>query len=177
VKQQQLDMIYPPDRSRGLPDDIELVVFDFDGVLTDNRVWVDQDGKESVAAYRSDGIGLTRLKKEGVKVFVLSSEPNPVVAMRCKKLEVPVMHGIKSKDQVLKDYLEEKRINPKNVVYLGNDINDVPCFPVVGCAVVVADAHHQAKDKADIILKKNGGYGAVRELCDMITDQMRNASI
>jgi YrbI family 3-deoxy-D-manno-octulosonate 8-phosphate phosphatase len=137
-------------------------------VMTDDRVWVDQDGRESVAAHRSDGMGIALLRKAGIPAVVLSTEPNPVVAARCKKLQLPVQQDIQDKGEALRQLLAERQVDPAQVVYLGNDINDVPCFPLVGCAVVVADAHPAAKAAADLVLERSGGHGAVRELVDMI---------
>jgi YrbI family 3-deoxy-D-manno-octulosonate 8-phosphate phosphatase len=163
-----LNMIHPVKDQRSLPEKVELVVFDFDGVMTDNRVWVNEDGKEMVAAYRSDSLGLARLQQTGVQLMVLSMEVNPVVAARCRKMGIPFLQGINDKAGILQAYLNEKKINPANVVYLGNDINDIPCFSLVGCAAVVADALPEASLQADIQLSQNGGHGAVRELCDLI---------
>lgn len=163
-----LDIVNPGQKRRPLPDKIELLVMDFDGVLTDNRVWVDQEGREQVAAYRSDSLGLTYLRRAGVASMVLSTEVNPVVTARCNKMRVPVLQGVWEKAPALKTYLEENKFNPQHVVYLGNDTNDVPCFDLVGCAVVVADAQVDALHHADMVLSRNGGLGAVRELCEMI---------
>lgn len=147
------------------------MVFDFDGVMTDDRVWVDQAGQESVAANRSDGMGIAAMRQSGISMVVLSTEPNPVVTARCQKLELPVVQGLSNKASVLKNLLQERRLDPTQVVYLGNDVNDLPCFPLVGCAVVVADAHPDALAQADIILTHTGGHGAVRELCDRILNR------
>lgn len=163
-----LKMVDPGQQRRSLPEAVELVVFDFDGVMTDNRVWVDREGLEFVAAYRSDSIGLQRMMKAGIKALVLSTEVDGVVAARCKKIKLPVIQGIEEKATVLQNYLREQNIDPSRVVFLGNDINDVSCFPLVGCAVVVNDAQPEAKRSADMILSRSGGYGAVRELCDLI---------
>lgn len=171
-----LDMIDPHGQRRPLPDKIALVVFDFDGVMTDNRVWVDQSGAEMVAANRSDSIGIKLLRQAGVQAMVLSTEVNPVVAARCRKLDLPVLQGVADKSAVLRQYLKENHVDPQQVVFVGNDINDVGCFPLTGCAVVVADAQPQAVRQADIILGRKGGYGAVRELCDMIVHKISNGS-
>jgi len=156
---------------RPLPQHPALVVFDFDGVMTDDRVWVDQDGREMVAANRRDGMGIAMLRKAGIPAVVLSTEENPVVAARCRKLGLPIQQGIKDKAAALSQLLAERQVDPAQVVYLGNDINDVPCFPMVGCAVVVADAHPAAFDQADMVLSYPGGHGAVRELCDLLCSQ------
>ncbi len=153
---------------RPLPQKVSLVIFDFDGVMTDNHAWVDQDGRESVMVSRSDGMGISLLRKAGIEMAVLSTEPNPVVSARCQKLKLPVLQGIADKAAALRGLLDERGVDPARVVYLGNDVNDLPCFPLVGCAVVVADAHPAAKAQADLVLSKPGGQGAVRELCDLL---------
>ncbi len=168
VTQGDLPMVRPGPGKRPLPSKVALVVFDFDGVMTDDRVWVDQDGRESVAAHRGDGMGIALLRKASIPAVVLSTEPNPVVAARCKKLQLPVQQDTQDKAEALQKLLAERQVDPAQAVYLGNDINDLPCFPLVGCAVVVADAHPAAKAAADLALEHNGGHGAVRELVDMI---------
>jgi N-acylneuraminate cytidylyltransferase len=136
--------------------------------MTDDKVYVNQDGIEMVAANRRDGMGISLLNKAGKKMIVLSSEINPVVKARCEKLKLPFIQGVEKKAEVLKNYLNENFINQDNVIYVGNDVNDLPCFPEVGCALVVADAHPAALRQADIILQHKGGKGAVREVCDLL---------
>jgi len=153
---------------RPLPAQVDLIVFDFDGVMTDNRVWVDETGREMVAAYRSDSMGLNLLRSTGAAAMVLSTEVNPVVAARCKKMKLPFIQGVEDKAAALQIILKERQIDPARVIYVGNDVNDLPCFPLVACAVVVADALPAARDRADIILSRPGGHGAVRELCDLL---------
>ncbi|MBE0687706.1 MAG: N-acylneuraminate cytidylyltransferase, partial [Anaerolineaceae bacterium] len=168
-----LDMVVPGNKRRPIPEIVELVVFDFDGVMTDDRVYVNQDGIEMVAANRRDGMGVNLLQKAGYKMIVLSSEKNPVVEVRCKKLNLPVIQGVEDKSSVLKEYLMDHKINPEHVIYVGNDINDLPCFLEVGCALAVADAHAVALRQADIVLRHNGGQGAVREVCDLLLQSRR----
>ena len=163
-----LEMVTPGNKRRKLPDRVDLIVFDFDGVMTNNLVYVNQDGVKSVAANRSDGMGIVRLRKSGVKAMVLSTETNPVVQARCKKLKLPVIQGVDNKDVVLREYLETNGFNPDNVIFVGNDINDVPCFSIVGCSMAVADAQPVALRQADIVLRNSGGDGAVREVCDLV---------
>ena len=170
----ELDFVRPGPAPRPLPEQVKLLILDFDGVLTDNRVWVDAEGRELVAAHRGDGWGLTRLKERGIEVAVLSSETDPVVAARCRKLDIPVVQGLTDKANALKKVIKERGINPAHVIYLGNDLNDLPCFPLVACALVVADANPQARAKADLVLKKSGGLGAVRELCDLLLDRLND---
>ncbi|MHB8192741.1 MAG: cytidylyltransferase domain-containing protein [Bellilinea sp.] len=163
-----LEMVNPGSRRRPLPENVKLVVFDFDGVMTDNRVWVDADGHEFIAAYRSDSMGLHALREAGVESIVISTETDKAVEARCRKIGIEVMQGVKDKAGRLKNYLEEHGIDPARVVYVGNDINDLPCFPLVGCAVAVADAQPDVLREADLILSRNGGFGAVREICERI---------
>ena len=180
ISQGDLSFVQPvlPGKSkkRPLPDRVELVVFDFDGVMTDNRVWVDQDGREMVAANRSDSLGLSRMRGAGVDALVLSREVNPVVAARCRKLDVPFIQGETDKAQALINIIKKRQIAPEHVVYVGNDINDLPCFPVVGCAVAVADALPEVSEQADLVLSQRGGHGAVREICDLIYKKNRERS-
>ncbi len=163
-----LDMVWPGRGRRGLPKSVKLVVFDFDGVMTDDCVIVDQNGIESVRCSRADGMGIRILQAKGINAIVLSTERNPVVIQRCKKLGLECIHGVRKKGETLTNYLKEKGIDPQEVVYIGNDVNDLPCFPLVGCAVAPADAHGRVRNEADIILAHKGGEGAVRELCDML---------
>ena len=163
-----LDMVWPGKRRRGLPKQVDLVVFDFDGVMTDDCVIVDQNGIESVRCSRADGLGVRLLRESGMNIIVLSSERNQVVMQRCKKLKIECIHGVLKKGEILENYLAEKKIDQKHVIYMGNDINDLPCFPLVGCAIAPSDANERVKNEADIVLMHKGGNGAVRELCDML---------
>jgi len=167
-----LNMVFPGRKPRPLPEKVRLVVMDFDGVLTDNRVWVDETGKETVAAYRSDSLGLAILRqKTGIDSLVLSMETNPVVSARCKKMKVPVLQGVNQKDIELKQFLASKGIDPTDVIYVGNDVNDLVCFNLVGCAIVPVDAEPDVLKQADIVLTRRGGHGAVRELCDILIEK------
>jgi YrbI family 3-deoxy-D-manno-octulosonate 8-phosphate phosphatase len=169
VKYGNLDMVFPGRSRRKLPNRLDLMVMDFDGVLTDDRVWVDEEGHEMIAALRGDALGLRMLRElTGVKVFVLSREANPVVAARCKKMNIPYRQGVMEKREVLLEILKQEAIDPANVIYVGNDIVDLPCFPIVACAIAPADSHSEVLRQADFILEKNGGQGAVRELSDML---------
>lgn len=168
VAQGDLALVTPGARKRPLPPQVDLVVFDFDGVMTDDRVWVDQDGREMVAANRRDGLGIAALRAAGIPVVVLSTEANPVVSARCRKLGLSVIQNAADKASALRSLLEERKVEASHVVYLGNDVNDLPCFPLVGCAVVVSNAHPEALRQADLVLQRPGGQGAVRELCDRI---------
>lgn len=158
------------DLTKLLPSEVSAVAFDFDGVMTDNRVWVDQNGKESVACERSDGWGLSQLKKSGIRIVVFSTEVNPVVSARCKKLGIECRQGLgQKKFEAFQNWCSENTMNPQKVVFVGNDVNDTECLLASGCGVVPSDAYPEAKVAASIVLKKRGGYGAVREICDLIS--------
>jgi N-acylneuraminate cytidylyltransferase len=176
LEQSNLPLVRPGREPRPLPQKVELVIFDFDGVMTDNRVWVDADGRELVSAHRGDGWGVARLKDAGVQLAVLSTETDPVVAARCRKLGIDAVQGIQDKAKALRDLMGSRGFDAQRTIYLGNDVNDVACFPHVGCALVVADAHPEAKAQADIILTKRGGQGAVRELCDILIKKIEESS-
>ena len=166
-----LDMVMPDKRyRRAIPKKIELIILDFDGVVTDNLVWTDQDGREMVTASRSDSMHIAELRRRGIEVMILSSEPNPVVMARAKKLGLEAIHGVglQDKGRVMREVLEQKNIKAENAVYVGNDINDIPCFEIAGWSVAVADAYPEVQRAADYILNKPGGRGAIRELCELI---------
>ncbi len=169
VRNSDLDMVDPASRRRKLPKKISLVVMDFDGVLTDNLVYVDQDGRESVASSRGDSMGL-RLVREAlpIKFVVISTETNPVVSARCNKINLEVFQGINDKPSVLRQLLKERNIPAEEVVFIGNDVNDAGCFDIAGYAVTPADAEPEVKRRADLVLTRNGGKGAVREFCDLL---------
>jgi N-acylneuraminate cytidylyltransferase len=165
-----LDYVSPGRLRRPMPDTIKLLVLDFDGVVTNNLVWTDQDGREMVAASRSDSLFIQPLREAGVETVILSSETNPVVAARAKKMGVEAVQGlgVHAKGPALKRLLEEKNIDPAQVIYVGNDINDLPCFELAGWSVAVADAYPEVLRAADFTLSKPGGGGAVREVCELI---------
>ncbi len=167
-----LDMVDPAKQRRPLPAKIALIVFDFDGVMTDNRVWTDEDGHEMVAANRSDGMGLAMLQaRSETDILILSRERNPVVAARAQKINVPVIQSVEDKETAIRSILAEKKVDPGEVVYMGNDTNDLPCLPLVACFIAPADSHPEVLRRADVVLKNRGGHGAVRELCDLILNK------
>ncbi|MER6880882.1 N-acylneuraminate cytidylyltransferase [Streptomyces althioticus] len=154
----------------GLPtaDDIDAVVLDFDGTQTDDRVLIDADGREFVSVHRGDGLGVAALRRGGLKLLILSTEQNPVVAARARKLRIPVLHGVDRKDLALKQWCEEQGIAPERVLYVGNDVNDLPCFALVGWPVAVASAHDAVRGAARAVTTVPGGAGAVREIAGWI---------
>ncbi|MGI9457204.1 MAG: KdsC family phosphatase [Aeoliella sp.] len=157
-----------------LPAKIDAVVFDFDGVFTDNRVLVTEEGKEAAFCNRGDGMGIGRLKKTGMPLLVLSKEPVPIVVHRCKKLGLECLHGVDDKLPLLTDWLTNRGGKLENTVYIGNDVNDLECLTACGCGVVPADAHPDVLSAAQLILTKPGGHGAVRELCDLVCEYQRS---
>ena len=165
-----LDFVSPGGPRRPMPARVDLLVLDFDGVLTDNRVWTDQDGRETVAANRSDSLIMAAMRQAGIEVVILSSEVNPVVAARARKMGIEAIHGVGIHDKaaILEKLLAERKVERANTIFVGNDTNDLPCFPLVGWGVAVADAHPEVKRRADFVLSLPGGHGAVRELCDLI---------
>jgi len=174
-----LDIVSPGRRRRRMPERIDLIVTDFDGVITDNRVWTDQHGTEAVVASRSDSMHIRELRQRGIGVVILSSEPNPVVKARAAKMgEVEAVHGIDihGKGVALRELLSRKHVDAAHVAYIGNDLNDLPCFELAGWSVAVADAYPEVLRQADYVLKRPGGHGALRELCDMILMSLRTSA-
>ena len=157
------------ERIDGLPViDVDALVTDFDGVHTDDRVYLSQDGVESVQVSREDGMGISLARRAGVKLLILSTEVNPVVAARAAKLQVPVIHGQSDKAQALKEWMAEEGLDPNRVAYVGNDVNDLGCLRMVGWPIAVANAHPDVEALARLKLTRRGGSGAVRELCELV---------
>ena len=150
------------------PIKIKLIVYDFDGVMTDNKVYVDQDGKEAVQVNRGDGLGISEIKKLGIEQIIISTEKNLVVMKRAEKLGIGCMQGIENKKAALIDYCENYNFYLQNVAYVGNDINDKEVMGIVGTTYCPLDAHKSIQDISDNILKTKGGDGVIRELLDLI---------
>lgn len=144
--------------------DIRLIVYDFDGVMTDNHVYVDQDGKETAMVHRGDGLAIGLLRKTGVEQLILSTEVNPIVSHRAAKLGLPVLHNVPDKAEALKEYCEKEGIPLSAVMYIGNDVNDLKAMELVAFRGAPADAEPEILAIADWVSKKNGGMGVVREL-------------
>lgn len=147
---------------------VRLVAFDFDGVFTDNTVYVNQDGIESVRCWRSDGLGLSRLRALGIHLFLVSTEANPVVAARAKKLGLPYRQGVENKAEAILVVCRELDVTPEQAMFVGNDINDIPAFNSVGIPVAVADAYPEVFPHVLARTVRPGGQGAVREVCDWV---------
>ena len=169
-------MVWPTGSKRVLPEKVSLLVMDFDGVMTDDRVWVDADGREMVAANRGDGLGLERLRQlTNIQAMVISKETDKVVTARCKKLDLPLVQGVEDKPHILAKLLNQHDVPASEVVYIGNDLNDLPCFEMVGYAVVPSNALPEMRRNADLVLSKSGGFGAIRELCDILISRFSKA--
>ena len=148
--------------------DINLIVYDFDGVMTDNRVIIFQDGTEAVIVNRADGLGVDYLRTLGIPQLILSTEANPVVKSRAAKLGLEVIASCKDKKSALKNYCKQKGYALNKAVYVGNDLNDLEVMKIVGYPIAPADAHPDIKSLSKLITKAKGGEGVIRELLDFI---------
>ncbi len=149
-------------------EEIKLIVYDFDGVMTDNKVYIDQNGSEMVQVNRADGLGISEIKKIGIEQIIISTEENPVVSARASKLGITCLQGIDNKKIVLIKYCKTRNIDLKNVAYVGNDVNDREVMKRVGTTFCPSDAHKSIKKISDHVMKTKGGYGVIRELLDLI---------
>ncbi len=151
---------------------VRLIAFDFDGVFTNNMVYVLQDGSEAVRCNRSDGIGLQKLKKLGIETVIISTESNPVVSARAAKLKIRCFQNCEDKRDTLKSVAQEIGISLDQVAFVGNDVNDQPCLNHVGLPIVVNDAHPDVVSIARYQTRSAGGSGAVREVCDLFEEAL-----
>jgi len=153
---------------------VRLAVFDFDGVFTDNRVWVNERGEELLVFTRSDGLGLRRLDEVGVQYLILSMEQNRIVSARAEKLRVDCVQGVDDKLSVLRERAGQLSVSLEETAYVGNDINDADCLRAAGVPVVPADAWPEVKSLASWVLSRPGGAGCVREFCDGVWEAQRS---
>ena len=151
---------------------IKLLVYDFDGVMTDNKVYVDQHGNEMVQVSRADGLGISEIRKLGIQQMILSTEINPVVGARAKKLDLFCLQGVVNKAQALTEYCNVHQISLSDVAYVGNDINDLEVMKLVGTTFCPADAHLSIKEISQFILSSKGGNGVSREILDLLTQSL-----
>ena len=149
---------------------ISLFAIDFDGVFTDNRVFIDENGKETVVCDRSDSLGLKMLneKRPDITVIVISKETSRVVRARCDKLKITCYIGIDDKLTTFRKIITDMKLDPVQVAYMGNDVNDLECMTYAGIGVAVADSDPKVLAIADYITRKNGGCGAIREFIDIV---------
>ena len=166
-------------------DQVSTIVFDFDGVFTDNRLSLDQNGVESVTCSREDGLGIDILKgfkklnSWNLDCFILSTEKSSVVVKRAEKLGISCQNGESDKVGFLKRYLRNKKYVSKKMIYLGNDLNDLAAIESADFSIVPADAHNRVKKAADIVMTRNGGHGFVREFIERFLeiDSMKTSDI
>ena len=155
---------------------IRMVAFDFDGVFTDNLVYVFEDGREAVRCNRSDGLGLSKLKELGVIPVIVSTETNPVVGMRSRKLKIQCVQGCSDKRAALDELAQEHSLTLAQIAFVGNDVNDSPCLTAVALPIVVHDSHPDVLPNALYRTSLPGGYGAVREVCDLFEKALSKKS-
>ena len=146
--------------------DIDVFIFDFDGVLTDNLVHVSEDGSEMVSCSRADGLAFDVLRKLNKPVYILSTEKNLVVKARAKKLNIPAIQGVANKVEAIKKLATDNNYSLKNILYVGNDLNDYLVMQLCGYTACPADSHPKIKEISGNILTSKGGNGVVRELLE-----------
>ncbi|MDP3954713.1 MAG: HAD hydrolase family protein [bacterium] len=150
---------------------IKLLVLDFDGIMTNGKVRVDQNGIESVECSRKDGLGIDLLKKYGISVCVISKETNPVVSKRCAKLKIPCVQAIENSDgklEILSRIMKEMSLKPDEVAFMGDDLNDIDALKNAGVSFTVSDGHPEVKKICNYITRAGGGQHAVREVAELI---------
>ena len=142
----------------------KILFTDFDGCLTDDRVWLNQDGEEFVAANRKDGLAVKRLKNLGIQVVITSTETNKVVVARGNKMGVEVLQGLADKSESIDQCLKQKNLSWNDVWYIGNDVNDLGAIEKAKLSICPADAVQKVKKAVDVNLTTNGGYGILSEI-------------
>ena len=148
-------------------ENIDAFIFDFDGVLTNDLVFVDQNGKESVICNRSDGLAFDVLRKLKKPSYILSTEKNPIVSARAKKLKIPAIQGVEDKVEELLMLAKSKGYNLNRVLYVGNDINDYKAMQLCGYSACPSDSHQKIRSIATFVLQKKGGNGVIGELLEV----------
>ena len=146
--------------------DIDAFIFDFDGVLTNNIVHLDQEGREWVSCSRADGLAFDMLRKIQKPAYILSTEKNPVVSARAKKLRVPVIQGVDDKISVIQELAQNEKYLLERVFYVGNDVNDYRAMERCGYTACPLDSHPMIKKIATFNLESKGGEGVVREILE-----------
>ena len=146
----------------------KILFTDFDGCLTDDRVWLNQDGEEFVAANRKDGLAVNRFKNLGIQVVITSTETNKVVLARGNKMGVEVLQGLADKAESIGQYLKQKNLFWNDVWYIGNDVNDLGAIRKAKFSICPSDAVEAVKKEVDLKLKTKGGYGVLSELATLL---------
>ena len=145
---------------------IEAFFCDFDGVLTDNSVYTDSYGIESVKCSRADGLAIDALKKINKVTYIISSEKNKVVKSRASKLNIPILYDIKDKKKSLLKLAKKIKVDLKKSVYIGNDLNDYYAMQLCGLKICPKNSHEDIKRISNFVLKTEGGSGIMREVLE-----------
>lgn len=157
--------------------ELDCIVYDFDGVMTDNRVLVDENGRESVFVNRSDGYAVARIREMGIPQVIISTEENPVVERRAEKLKLEVIHGVRDKGSTVREYCTAHGYSLARTLFMGNDLNDLPAMRIVGLRAAPRDAEREILEIADWISEAKGGRGAVRDLLRALTQNEAGGTI
>lgn len=148
---------------------IKLLLMDCDGVLTDGRIWIFENGEEQKGFHTRDGMGIELLHRAGLKSGIISGRTSSAVERRAKDLKMWfVVQGCSDKEQAFADATAQAGLRPDQVAYIGDDVNDIPLITQSGFGVAVADAALEARLSAHYVTHAAGGYGAVREVCEVI---------
>tara|TARA_B100001250_G_C19209801_1_gene533153 strand:+ start:51 stop:533 length:483 start_codon:yes stop_codon:yes gene_type:complete len=150
---------------------IKLLVYDFDGVMTDNKALIFPNGDEAVFINRSDGLAIKKIKSLNLQQLIISSEKNNIVQKRAQKLNIPAINGIDNKLNQLKKYIKINNIKIDNVAFIGNDINDLEVMTEVGICISPADAVEEILKISDFITHAKGGSGVIREIYKKIYEE------
>jgi YrbI family 3-deoxy-D-manno-octulosonate 8-phosphate phosphatase len=146
----------------------KVIFTDFDGCLTDDRVWLNQEGEEFVAANRKDGLAVQRLKKIDIQIVITSTETNKVVLARGNKIGVEVLQGLADKAEAIDKYLKQKNLKWDDVWYIGNDVNDLGAIARAHFSLCPIDAVKKVKKTVNQVLKTKGGYGILEEVVSIL---------
>ena len=148
---------------------LKLLILDVDGVLTDGKLFFDNQGNEYKSFHARDGHGIKLLRQTGVEVAVISGRKSNSVALRMKNLGIELVYqGHEDKRAAFNEIIAKLGITPEQAAHIGDDLLDLPIMTRVGLAIAVADANFAVKQRADWCTTLPGGYGAVREVCDFI---------
>lgn len=148
--------------------EIKMIIYDFDGVMTDNKVLVNEEGVEMVAVHRGDGLAIGMLREKGMTQMIVSTEHNKVVSQRANKLKIPVVQGVNDKAEAVIKICDEKNISLKHIMYIGNDLNDKEVMSIVGVRGCPADAEKEIVEISEWVSKRCGGDGVIRDLLDSL---------
>ena len=148
---------------------IKLVVFDVDGVLTDGKLILGENGNEYKSFHVRDGHGIVMLMETGCNVAVITARSSKIVAERMSSLGIKYIYqGEKDKGKAIKNLFDQLGLMPSEIAYVGDDIIDLPAMDKVALPIAVADAHPEVRKIAKFVTKNNGGQGAAREVCELI---------